>query len=255
MFKNAVIAVNWSGTNVDAAALARCLCAADARLTLAHVHAEVPMSPDPLVMDLRKFEMRHSTRALKGAAFATKIDPTLSVSAPSVSDGVSGLMSMVGADLLVLGPVERNGAVVAELSEWLTRRPASAPSAVAIVNQGFAQNAGALRRIGVIREESGAGEDGVLAARQLADAIGSRLKVLEIPAASDRSAESRGQAQVAQRLAEFSGRVDVLVSSILDEALGYSGQSPLLLINRPATRRPLPFHPASPRLRATSAAH
>ena len=34
MFENALIAVNWSGTTVDAAAFARSLCVEDATLTL-----------------------------------------------------------------------------------------------------------------------------------------------------------------------------------------------------------------------------
>lgn len=249
MFKNALIAVNWSGANADAAALARCLCGERARLTLAHVHAEVPMSPDPLVMALRRFELRQSNRALKGAVFATKIEPTMSVSAPRVSDGLSGLMSMVGADLVVLGPIDRHGAIAAEVADWLTQRPALAPAAVAIASPGFATHP-ALRRVGVFPDGPGVSDEAVAEARALAASFGGRLKVFETSPRHHRTGPRRLDIR-GQRLAEFAARVDVVVSTAPDGALIASDIS-LLLINRPQTSRTLTDGPAPHALPTTA---
>ncbi len=231
MFDNALIAVNWSGSGVDAAAFARGLCTDDADLTLAHVHADVPLSPDPLIMELRRFELRHSLRALKGSAFATKIEPTLSVGAPSVSDGLTGLASMIGADLLVLGPVDWNGSAGNELADWLIHRPSSAPAAIAIATEGFADEATALRRVGVVCDDSRTSLHRLAAAQHLAGALGSRLKVFEASPAAAGVPSPRRRAIAAQRLAEFSGRVDLLVGSAGDPSLIHGAQSPVLLIN------------------------
>jgi hypothetical protein len=231
MFDNALIAVNWSGPSVDAAAFARGLCSDDAELTLAHVHAEVPLSPDPLVMELRKFELRHSLRALKGSAFATKIEPTLSVGAPSVSEGLTGLVSMIGADLLVLGPVDWRGAKGVELADWIVHRPSSAPAAIAITTEGFAAAGTALRRVGVVCDDSRTSLHRLAAAQHLAGALGSRLKVFEASPGGAGIPGPRRRAIMAQRLAEFSARVDLLVSSAGDPSLIHGAQSPVLLIN------------------------
>jgi hypothetical protein len=233
MFVNALISVNWTGTGVDAAALARRLCTEEAQLSLAHIHAEVPLSPDPLVMALRKFELRHSMRALKGSAFATNIEPTLSVGAPSVSEGLSGLVSMIGADLLVLGPVDWQSPLGVEVTDWVTHRPLSAPTAIAIANEGFAADASALRQVGVVYDNSEASDRCLTAARHLADWLGSRVKVFEASPTEVGILGPRRNAIATQRLAEFSSRVDLLVASPRDRALHQRAQSPLLLINHP----------------------
>jgi hypothetical protein len=231
MFKNALISVNWSGTGVDAVALARRLCPDETQLTLAHVHPEVPLSPDPLVMHLRKFELRHSQRALKGASFATQIESTLSVGAPSVGEGLSGLVSMIGADLLVLGPVEPDGAVSAELADWLGNRPATAPSAVAIASRGFAAGSAELRRVGVVWDTAEANPGGLAPAQDLADRLGSRLKVFKATPVHAGASGSRRDATVTQRLLDFSARVDLLIVAAGSEALAHTPPSPLLLLN------------------------
>ncbi len=245
MFENALLAVNWSGTGVDAAAFARSLCIEDATLTLAHVHAEVPLSPDALVMELRRFELRHSMRALRGLAYATNIEPTLSVGAPSVSEGLSGLVSMIGADLLVLGPVDWRLPAGVELADWLMHRPSGAPAAVAIAQEGFADDGAPLSRIGVVCDDSRMSLHRLAAAQHLAGALGSRLKVFEASPAGAGPPGPRRRAITAQRLAEFSSRVDLLVSSAGEPSLVQGAQSPLLLINHAAPLRSAGFDTAT----------
>jgi hypothetical protein len=241
MFSNALISVNWSGTSVAAAALARRLCVDDARLTLAHVHAEVPLSPDPLIMHLRKFELRHSMRALKGAAFATEIssDSTLSVGAPTVGEGLSGLINMIGADLLVLGPLDQRDALVPDLAQWFIDRPTNGLSAIAVAPASLTADAPAPRRIGVICDGSSQGQKVRGIAEGLAASLGSRLKAFEVSPPEARAPGSRRGAIIARRLSEFSARVDLLISGADAQALGHGTHAPLLMIKHPdLPRRP-----------------
>jgi len=181
MFKQIVAGIDERYDGADAVALARRLLTPDGELTLAHIAVGSAHgyrgADSPAVAEDRD----RARELLEQAAERAQLQPRLRWrSSESVGRGLHELCETVGADLLVVGS-SRHGLLGRVLLGDDTQGSFDgAPCAVAIAPAGYANEAVAMREIGVGYDGSPESEHALRMARSLAAQAGATVSAFQV---------------------------------------------------------------------------
>jgi len=236
MFRQVIVGVDGGPTGRDAVAVARLLVAGDGRLVLAHVYVLTPVRGASGAYG--PAETEESMALLEAERDASGVDAELlPVTASSVGRGLHYVAQARAADLLSVGSTAVSLAGRVLVGDITRAALIGAPCAVAIAPLGYANEGGAITRIGVGYDGSRESEAALAVARELAAQHGAALTAMTVvepatlvrgvtrsradeqeldEAKRDLAALDGVQGEVAsghagEELAEFSARVDVLV--------------------------------------------
>jgi len=181
MFKQIVAGIDERYDGADAVALARRLLTPDGELTLAHI--AVGSAHGYRGADSRTVadDRERARELLEQAAKRAALQPRLRWrSSESVGRGLHELCETVGADLLVVGS-SRHGLLGRVLLGDDTQGSFDgAPCAVAIAPAGYANEAVAMREIGVGYDGSPESEHALRMARSLAAQAGATVSAFQV---------------------------------------------------------------------------
>lgn len=249
MFANVIVGVDGRSHDLDAIALARCLAEPSGRLALVHVHH------DP-------YKYGASQRLLKRVRDRVQSScDVVSITSPSVGDGLREVAQIRDADLLVLGCSSRGVVGRVLLGDDTHASLVRVACAAAVAPAGYAKLPHVLTKIGVGYEDSVESVLAVDVAREVAadcDAEISALTAVEAPGeiyqAQRRLENLEGVTgrvvcgEAGDKLEKFSEEVDLLVlgspsygpfrrlmPGSPSKRLVRSSQCPLLLSARAAT--------------------
>lgn len=182
MFKQIVVGVDEHEDGRDAIALAKNLLARDGEpgLTLAYVFAGEPHVRRSASAAYEASARERASELLERTREEAGVQAHLRWRrSPSVGRGLHELCEVIGADLLVVGS-SRRGLLGRVLIGDDTRAALNgAPCAIAIAPAGYAQQAVAMREIGVGYDGSPESEHAVAVARDLAAQCGAKLSAFE----------------------------------------------------------------------------
>jgi nucleotide-binding universal stress UspA family protein len=181
MFANVLVGVDGRANGRDAIALATRIADPDAKITLAHAHAE---ALDPLhaaAPGVLREEQDASHELLESErAFAEVEAELVSVPAASPGRGLHEKAERQGADLLVVGSSERGVFGRAMLGDDTRASLNGSPCAVAIAARGYAELPVPITTVGVGYDGSEESELALAAARAVAERARASLLAMEV---------------------------------------------------------------------------
>ena len=228
MFDRVIVGVDGDPSGRDAIAVARVLVAVDGHLALAHVHELSPVRGGSGAYG--PGEEQESLRLVEAERAATGVDAEpLTITASSVGRGLHYLAETQEADLLTVGSSRRSFVGRVLIGDRNRAALIGAPCAVAVAPLTYADDAGAIARIGVGYDGSSESESALACARVLAARHGAALAALTVlepsPYASLVRSGARGQASEEERadataaLAALDGVEGEVVSGVAGEEL------------------------------------
>jgi nucleotide-binding universal stress UspA family protein len=179
VFTNVIVGVDENPASRDAITLARELVGDGGELTLAHVH------PDERTFMHSSHTGAQAARehslALLGAVqeSAAVEAERISISSPSVGQGLHELAERQHADLLVMGSCQRGLIGRVFVSDDTRDALNAAPCAVAVAPAGHSEGPPVVREIGVAYNDSPESGNALRMARELATARGARLSAFQ----------------------------------------------------------------------------
>lgn len=181
MFENVLVGVDGKPGGRDAIALARELAAADAQLTLAHVHGGALNPLHAVQGELLREDRGRSAELLEQERAATGVSAELrSVEALGAAAGLHREAERRLADLLVVGSCSRGPFGRAMVGDHTRDALNGASCAVAVAARGYAEKPEPVRVVGVAYDASPESEGALALARALARAKGAALEALEV---------------------------------------------------------------------------
>ena len=180
MFGNVLVGVDGKPNARDAIALARQLPAADAQLTLAHVHSGELRSLNAVQRELlaRTGEVAELLEWERGATGVTA--ELRSVAALHAGAGLHHQAERQLADLLVVGSCSRGAFGRAMLGDDTRDALNGAPCAVAVAARGYAEKPQPIQDIGVAYNESPESNSALELAEGWQQSSGATVKALEV---------------------------------------------------------------------------
>lgn len=181
MFENVLVGVDGKPNGRDAIALARQLSAADAQLTLAHVHSGELNPLNAVQRELLREDREKSAELLEQERAATGVTAELrSVAALHAGAGLHHQAERQLADLLVVGSCSRGAFGRAMLGDHTRDALNGAPCAVAVAARGYAEKPQPIQVIGVAYNDSPESNSALEFAKALAQSNGATVKALEV---------------------------------------------------------------------------
>ena len=181
MFKNILIGVDGSEHGRDAVALATRLAAADASLTLGHVHSGALRPSTAITPGLAREEHADADALLAAERAATGAEAALAnIVAPTPGRGLHEQAERQNADLIVVGSCSR-GLMGCTLIGNDTRAALNgAPCAVAVAARGYAEHPVPFAKVGVGYDGSPESKAALAAAREIAGTNHATLYALDV---------------------------------------------------------------------------
>lgn len=182
MFKTIIAAVDGRTGGHDAGVLARRLAAAGgARVILAHVHSSDFLTEYDFDTTSGRTIAREAEAlvATERAALNFEADGA-AISDTSVGRGLHSLARREHADLIVVGSCHRGTVGRIAIGDEAAAALHGAPCAVAVAPRGFAQRPAGFATIGVGYDGSPESEDALAAARDIAEASGASIHLLDV---------------------------------------------------------------------------
>jgi nucleotide-binding universal stress UspA family protein len=181
MFKNVLVGVDGRPTGRDAIALAARLVDPEGKLTLAHVHNDVPnpfyVAPPGMIEGERKASHELLERERAEAEISADL---ISVAALSPGAGLHEQAEEMQADLLVVGSCSRG--VLGRVMVGDDTRAAlnGAPCSVAVAARGYADHPTPFAKIGVGYNDSPESAAALAMAREVAQPTRASIHVLQV---------------------------------------------------------------------------
>lgn len=168
MFANVIVAVDGRSHDLDAIALARRLADRSGKLALVHVHCEPS-------------KYGASQRLLKRVRDQAQIScEVVSITSPSVGDGLREIAQIRGADLVVLGCCSRGVVGRVLLGDETHASLVRVACAAAVAPAGYAQRPHPLTKIGVGYQDSLESRLAVDVAREVAATWEAQIRALTV---------------------------------------------------------------------------
>ncbi len=179
MFRQVIVGVDGGPTGRDAIAVAKLLVGPDTHLVLAHVHELTPVRGASGAYGVEQNEESMALLEAERAASGVEAE-LLTVTASSVGRGLHYVAESHGADLLVVGSSVRSFAGRVLVGDITRAALIGAPCAVAVAPLEYAQDGGAIARIGVGYDGTPESEAALAFARELAAQHGASLSAMTV---------------------------------------------------------------------------
>ncbi len=181
MFKNVLVGVDGRPTGRDAIALAARLVDPEGKLTLAHVHNDVPnpfyVAPPGMIEGERKASHELLERERAEAEVSADL---ISVAALSPGAGLHEQAEEMQADLLVVGSCSRGALGRVMVGDDTRAALNGAPCSVAVAARGYADHPTPFAKIGVGYNDSPESAAALAMAREVAQPTRASIHVLQV---------------------------------------------------------------------------